>query len=176
MSQLNVGHGPLHFKLACYSQVCPQGVSVTGDSLIRLLLNIPGIQTELACALLHKLPDAMEAQGSQEAEGLPGLILGSLRWCLAGPPNCLHDSLVRYHTHTCLYPSGTARSYLGRQATTAFLALFVQPGTLCHVLTAAESRTNTESTKQAFQHGQMSHLPQKAAHAAMQVGRGGGCW
>ncbi|KAL3132723.1 hypothetical protein ABBQ32_009229 [Trebouxia sp. C0010 RCD-2024] len=67
-------------SLYATAQVWPQGVPVTGDSLIRLLLNIPGIQTALAWTLLHKLPDAMEAQGSQEADNLPGLILGSLRW------------------------------------------------------------------------------------------------
>lgn len=56
---------------------------MTGDSLIRLLLNITGIQTALACALVQKLPEAMEGQGSQEADSLPGRILGSLRWYYA---------------------------------------------------------------------------------------------
>ena len=65
---------------------------------MRLLLNITGIQTTLACALLQKLPEAvevqgsagqhragMEVQGSQDTDSMPGLILGSLRWYLAGP-------------------------------------------------------------------------------------------
>ena len=56
---------------------------MTVDSLIRLLLNITGIQTALACALVQQLAAAMEAQGSQEADSMPGCILGSLRWYLA---------------------------------------------------------------------------------------------
>lgn len=56
---------------------------MTGDSLIRLLLNITGIQTALACALVRKLPEATEAHSSQEADSMPTRILGSLRWCLA---------------------------------------------------------------------------------------------
>lgn len=98
--QPNAGHDQL-LSLCATAQVWPQGVPVTGDSLIRLLLNIPGIQTALACALLHKLPDAMEAQGGQEADSLPGLILGSLRWCLAEPSICLHALLVRCHIRAC---------------------------------------------------------------------------
>ena len=62
---------------------------MTGDSLVRLLLNIADIQTALACALVHKLPAAMEAQCSQEADSMPGRILGSLRWYPTCAPHIL---------------------------------------------------------------------------------------
>lgn len=78
-----------------------QGVPETGDSLIRLLLNITGIQTALACYLLQQLPEAQEAAGSQGADSMPQLILGSLRWYLPlhsttqlNPPWWLHCSLL----------------------------------------------------------------------------------
>ena len=59
-----------------------QGVPETGDSLVRLLLNVTGVQTALACFILRTLPKVQETAGSQNADSMPQLILGSLRWYL----------------------------------------------------------------------------------------------
>lgn len=67
------------------SQECilVQGVPETGDSLMRLLLNIPEIQTDLASCLLEQLPllsKSTEGGGGDDPSPLPQLVLGSLRW------------------------------------------------------------------------------------------------
>lgn len=59
-----------------------QGVPETGDSLIRLLLNITAIQTPLASFLLKQLPSYQEAERVDSTDALPKLVLGSLRWCV----------------------------------------------------------------------------------------------
>lgn len=59
-----------------------QGVPETGDSLIRLLLNITAIQTPLASLLLKQLPSYQEAVHVDSTDALPKLVLGSLRWCV----------------------------------------------------------------------------------------------
>lgn len=58
-----------------------QDVSETGDSLIRLLLNISAIQTPLAAFLLKQLPILQNAMEVDSTDALPQLVLGSLRWC-----------------------------------------------------------------------------------------------
>lgn len=60
--------------------MCLQGLPETGDSLTRLLLNIPGLQTELACHLLERLPSWTQASDDDTSKSLPQLVLGSLRW------------------------------------------------------------------------------------------------
>ena len=108
--QPNIRNGHEHWQLVGYSCWTPkacqswlQGVPMTGDSLIRLLLNLTGIQTALACALVQKLPEAMEAQGSQEAGSMPRRILGSLRWYLAGAlQSAALPLLMSCHTHNSL--------------------------------------------------------------------------
>ena len=47
---------------------------------MRLLLNVTSMQTGLACMLVKHLPDTQEVQTSEDAESMPQLILGSLRW------------------------------------------------------------------------------------------------
>ena len=56
-------------------------VVLTGDSLIRILLNVAPIQTEVASLLLERLAGFNEAHPGQPGEaGLPHLILGQFRW------------------------------------------------------------------------------------------------
>ncbi|KAA6418674.1 MAG: hypothetical protein FRX49_11327 [Trebouxia sp. A1-2] len=57
-----------------------EDVPETGDSLIRLLLNISAIQTPLASFLLKQLPDLQHAMEVDSTDALPQLVLGSLRW------------------------------------------------------------------------------------------------
>lgn len=56
----------------------------TGDSLIRMLLNMACLQQQLAERLLQKLPEYSQAECEEGAGGssssLPSLILGQLRW------------------------------------------------------------------------------------------------
>jgi hypothetical protein len=57
----------------------------TGDSLIRMLLNMPSLQQQLAEQLLQKLPEYSQAECEEDGAGgssssLPSLILGQLRW------------------------------------------------------------------------------------------------
>lgn len=70
----------------------------TGDSLIRLLLNMLPLQQRLATMLLQKLPEFSEAECEDggEAAGhvmscVASLILGQLRWCgcAAGATPCV---------------------------------------------------------------------------------------
>ncbi|WIA09029.1 hypothetical protein OEZ85_008443 [Tetradesmus obliquus] len=65
--------------------VCVQVSYATGDSLIRMLLNMPCLQQQLAERLLQKLPEYSQAECEEEGAGgssssLPSLILGQLRW------------------------------------------------------------------------------------------------
>jgi len=65
----------------CTQAVTPaQDVPETGDSLIRLLLNISAIQTPLASFLLKQLPNLQNAMEVDSTDALPQLVLGSLRW------------------------------------------------------------------------------------------------
>lgn len=60
----------------------------TGDSFIRMLLNMPTIQQQVATLLLHKLPEFGQGECEEDvnegrnssASTIPGLILGQLRW------------------------------------------------------------------------------------------------
>jgi len=69
------------------TRLCKQAVTLaqdvpeTGDSLIRLLLNISAIQTPLASFLLKQLPNLQSAMEVDSTDALPQLVLGSLRWC-----------------------------------------------------------------------------------------------
>lgn len=69
----------------------------TGDSFIRLLLNILPMQQRLATMLLQKLPEFSTAE-CDEPEGpaadsstasLSSLILAQLRWCVLLLTTCL---------------------------------------------------------------------------------------
>ncbi len=76
------------------TRLCKQAVTLvqdvpeTGDSLIRLLLNISAIQEPLASFLLKQLPNLQNAMEVDSTDALPQLVLGSLRWC---------DALEPYH-------------------------------------------------------------------------------
>ena len=68
-------------RLCTQAVTLVQDVPETGDSLIRLLLNISAIQTPLASFLLKQLPDLQHAMEVDSTDALPQLVLGSLRWC-----------------------------------------------------------------------------------------------
>lgn len=88
-------HSPtLLLHLVCCLHMWPLQVSyATGDSLIRLLLNIMPIQQRLATMLLQKLPEFSSAEcdevlqddddgaaAGHNTSSLASLILGQLRW------------------------------------------------------------------------------------------------
>eukprot|EP00879_Flechtneria_rotunda_P031188 GHRR01034048.1.p1 GENE.GHRR01034048.1~~GHRR01034048.1.p1 ORF type:complete len:169 (+),score=79.21 GHRR01034048.1:523-1029(+) len=60
----------------------------TGDSFLRMLLNMPNVQQPVAMLLLHKLPEYSRAEcddrdgngSSSNESSIPSLILGQLSW------------------------------------------------------------------------------------------------
>jgi hypothetical protein len=66
--------------------VCTQVNYATGDSFIRMLLNILPLQQHVATMLLDKLPEYSQADcedgapDSDSTSSTPNLILGQLRW------------------------------------------------------------------------------------------------
>jgi hypothetical protein len=99
--------GCAHFNPShCCSLSCPQGAYAAGDSLLRLLLNLPAVQGAVAVMLLEKLPEYSGLQVDAEAAGtgaptsLPGLILGQLRWLEAVPEGSDLTAKVRCCRHT----------------------------------------------------------------------------
>ena len=56
-----------------------QAAAATGDSFLRVLLNVAPIQPEVARLLVERLASSCEPDAGDEA-GLPQLILGQFRW------------------------------------------------------------------------------------------------
>lgn len=52
---------------------------MTGDSFIRVLLNVAPVQKDLAKLLLEKLPEFVDG-GDEDENIVPQLILGQFRW------------------------------------------------------------------------------------------------
>lgn len=66
-----------------FCMVCHQVSYATGESLIRMLLNMTSLQQQLATMLLHKLPEYSQAECDDDevnTSSVPSLILGQLRW------------------------------------------------------------------------------------------------
>jgi len=88
------------------TRLCKQAVTLaqdvpeTGDSLIRLLLNISAIQTPLAFFLLKQLPTLQNAMEVDSTDALPQLVLGSLRWCDADLSLEPHHPSQHQHWHS----------------------------------------------------------------------------
>ena len=71
-------------------QQYPAPTTATGDSFVRVLLNVAALQGDVAVLLLERLPEFCDAQqqgqgGEQQPGGgdeaaLPALILGQFRW------------------------------------------------------------------------------------------------
>ena len=89
-------------RLSKQAVTLAQDVPETGDSLIRLLLNISAIQTPLASFLLKQLPNLLSAMEVDSTDAtachrLPQLVLGSLRWCDADLSLEHHDPSQHQH-------------------------------------------------------------------------------
>ncbi len=84
-------------RLSKQAVTLAQDVPETGDSLIRLLLNISAIQTPLASFLLKQLPNLQSAMEVDSTDALPQLVLGSLRWCDADLSLEHHDPSQHQH-------------------------------------------------------------------------------
>lgn len=83
------------------SSCCPdpklvsQGLPETSDSLVRLLLNLPKLQTALSCFLLERLSSWRQATDNEEdpSKSLAFLVLGSLRWYAVDRPCISYTSI-----------------------------------------------------------------------------------
>lgn len=55
---------------------------MTGDSFVRLLLNVAPIQADLSDLLLERLPEFIDSSevGDDEDKAIPALLLGQFRW------------------------------------------------------------------------------------------------
>lgn len=81
-------------------RVTTLGLPLTGDSFVRLLLNVAPIQTDLASSLLERLPEFIDE--ADDAKDVPTLLLGQFRWCAGavaagrplGPPACAPRPLL----------------------------------------------------------------------------------
>lgn len=66
---------------------------ITGDSFVRVLLNVAPLQANVSQMLLERLPEFCDAQG--EEAPLPQLILGQFRWLdHVADPRALTDKLL----------------------------------------------------------------------------------
>ncbi|KAL4445301.1 hypothetical protein ABPG77_011126 [Micractinium sp. CCAP 211/92] len=69
------------------------GAPITGDSFIRVLLNVTALQAEVSGLLLQRLPEFNDAEG--EEAPLPALILGQFRWLdHVADPQALNERLL----------------------------------------------------------------------------------
>ncbi len=60
-----------------------QNAPITGDSFVRVLLNVAPLQNEVAKLLLERLPEFCDST-SEEDKVVPQLILGQFRWWVPG--------------------------------------------------------------------------------------------
>lgn len=70
--------GVLHAALKPMRVTTP-GLPLTGDSFVRLLLNVAPIQADLASSLLERLPEFIDE--ADEEKDVATLLLGQFRWC-----------------------------------------------------------------------------------------------